>query len=76
MNSYLGLEALTQLHIEQLHRDAEKARLAALAARVDRPGYRQQLAQSLRAFARHVDPTCEPSVGRNPLSASPANAGC
>jgi hypothetical protein len=70
MNSYLGLEALTQLRIEQLHREAAQARLAARIGHPSRPGYRQQLARSLRAFARRIDPTCEPAAGQTRLVAA------
>lgn len=68
MNSYAGLEVLTQLHIEQLHREGAQARLAARLGHPSRPGYRQQLARSLRAFARRIDPTYEPSAGHRQLA--------
>lgn len=74
MNSYIGLEALIQHHIEQLEREAAMARLAARAGWSPRPRYRQRLARNLRGFASRIDPSYEPAAGRATLNAAPAHA--
>jgi hypothetical protein len=62
VNSYHSLELLAQ------DRGRERARecaMAALAAQIDRGsprGYRDRLAQRLRAFARRIDPAVEASL--------------
>ena len=71
MISYFALDALTKLHIEHLQHQSDMARLAAQAGRAARPGYRQRIALGLRAFARRIDPSCEPSVGHRTLVALP-----
>lgn len=50
-----------------LAREQGHPELAALARRTSGPGYCQQLARSLRAFARRIDPTCGPAAGRATL---------
>jgi hypothetical protein len=60
--SYHSLELLAH---DRAHELARERAMAALAAQVDRsstPGYREQLARGLRAFARQIDPTVEPSI--------------
>jgi len=60
VNSYPSLELLAQDRARELARECA---MAALAAQIDRGsphGYRERLAQGLRAFARRIDPAVEP----------------
>ena len=62
VNSYHSLELLAHDRTRELARECAMAALAAQVGRASRPGYRQQLAQRLRAFARRIDPAVEVSL--------------
>jgi len=62
VNSYHSLELLAHDRARELARECAMAALAAQVGRASRPGYRQQLARRLRAFARRIDPAVEVSL--------------
>jgi len=62
VNSYHSLELLAHDRARELARECAMAALAAQVSRASRPGYRQQLARRLRAFARRIDPAVEVSL--------------
>jgi len=62
VNSYHSLELLAHDRARELARERAMAALAAQVGRASKPGYREQLARSLRAFARRIDPAVEASL--------------
>jgi hypothetical protein len=60
VNDYLAAETLGALKMQELHRDAAMAVLAAQIGRNSRPVYRVFIAALLRKFALRLDPTCSP----------------
>jgi hypothetical protein len=68
VNNYHTLEMLAKLHAQELARECAMAARAAELGRTSGPRYREWLARSLRAFARRIDPSVEPSI----VSSAPA----
>jgi hypothetical protein len=62
VNSYHSLELLAHDRARELARERAMAALAAQVGRASTPGYREQLARGLRAFARRIDPAVEASL--------------
>jgi hypothetical protein len=68
VNSYLFSDTLLRLRVEDMQREAAMAALVAQLGPSSRPSYRKQLAGSLRAFARFIDPAHDSAMRRTPIA--------